>query len=261
MLNEHRNNESSENESGKTDWRIKTIGIIHSPCKEKFAVPRQSGLVPALVSKIEILKPYDRDEAFNALETFSHIWVLSIFHQALREKWQPTVRPPRLGGNQRVGVFASRSPFRPNPIALSIFKLHAIEREAGKLSLIVSGTDLIEATPVIDIKPYVPYADKPSEVLAGYTETAERHRLAVEFSPQARQQCQQIEAERGLELVTLITQLVEQDPRPAYRSGQQPQAGKQASQYGMRLYDYNISFEVVADRATIISILPFKTVN
>jgi len=245
------------NEPSEANWSFKTIGIVHSPCKEKFSVPRQSGLAPALCSKIEILKPYDRDEAFKALETFTHIWVLSIFHLAQREEWQATVRPPRLGGNERVGVFASRSPFRPNPIALSVFRLHGIEREGGKLYMNVSGTDMVEGTPVVDIKPYITYADQPSDVVAGYTETVERHKLTVEFSPQAQQQCQQIEAEAKLDLTTLITQLVEQDPRPGYRA----EKGRLQQSYGMRLYDYNISFEVVDDTAQIISILLDKRMN
>lgn len=231
------------------NWTFNTIGIIHSPCKEKFGVPRQSGLAPELISKIEILKPYDRDEAFHCLETFSHIWVLSVFHLSQREQWQPTVRPPRLGGNERVGVFASRSPFRPNPIALSVYRLHGLERVDGILYINISGTDMVEGTPVIDIKPYIPYADKPDEVDAGYTQTVDKPTLTVEFLPEARQQCQQIEADTGINLQSLIFQLVSLDPRPAYRTDE-----KQRN-YGLALYDYNIRFEVVAGIARIISIL------
>lgn len=240
------------NRLNEKSWCFKTIGYVHSPCKEKFAVPRQSGLAPALFSTIEIIEPYDRDEAFKSLETFSHIWVLSIFHQVQREDWQATVRPPRLGGNDRVGVFASRSPFRPNPIALSVFKLHEIERKSGRLYLNVSGTDLVDGTPVVDIKPYIAYADQPLDVTSGYTETVDKPVLPVEFSADAQQQCQQIESEHQLNLSRLITELVSQDPRPAYRSEMVQQS------YGMRLYDYNIKFEVVNQTARIISILPTK---
>ena len=233
----------------ETNWTFNTIGIIHSPCKEKFAVPRQSGLAPDLFSKIEIIKPYDRDEAFTSLDTFSHIWVLSVFHLAQREQWQPTVRPPRLGGNQRVGVFASRSPFRPNPVALSVFKLHGLERVGGTLYIHISGVDLVDGTPVIDIKPYIAYADNPLDVVAGYTETVDKPTLKVEFSPEATTQCQQIEIDADIDLRALITQLVSLDPRPAYR------ATEEQRRYGLTLYDFNINFEVVGDTARIISIL------
>ena len=232
----------------ETSWSFNAIGIIHSPCKEKFAVPRQSGLAPDLVSKIEILKPYDRDEAFLALESFSHIWVLSVFHLAQRDDWQPTVRPPRLGGNERVGVFASRSPFRPNPIALSVFKLEGLERVNGILYIKVSGTDLVDGTPVIDIKPYIPYADQPEASLGGYTGTVAKPTLEIEFSPAARQQCQQIEAQTDIKLEKLIIQLISLDPRPAYHRNEEQRY------YGLNLYDYNIKFEVVDGVAKIISI-------
>lgn len=238
------------NQSVETNWTFKTIGIIHSPCKEKFAVPRQSGLAPNLYSKIEILTPYDRDEAFTTLESFSHIWVLSIFHLTQRDEWQPTVRPPRLGGNERVGVFASRSPFRPNPVALSVFRLHGLERVDGVLYINVSGTDLVDGTPVIDIKPYIAYADRPSGVVAGYTETVDKPALRVEFSSEAKKQCHQIEAAREINLQSMITQLVGLDPRPAYHTDQERRC------YGLRLDDYNISFNVVDGTARIISILP-----
>jgi tRNA-Thr(GGU) m(6)t(6)A37 methyltransferase TsaA len=231
------------------DWTFKTIGVVHSPCKEKFAAPRQSGLAPELVSSIEILKPYDRDEAFSQLEGFSHIWVLSVFHLAQRDEWQTTVRPPRLGGNERVGVFASRSPFRPNPIGLSVFKLLGLERKQGVLYIDVAGTDLVDGTPVLDIKPYLEYADKPAGVISGYADKVDKHRLDVEFSPEALHQCRQIEKEIQVNMHSLITQLVSLDPRPAYRLND-----KSIQMYGVRLYDYNISFEVVGLCARIISI-------
>jgi tRNA-Thr(GGU) m(6)t(6)A37 methyltransferase TsaA len=237
----------------KSDWTFKTIGIVHSPCKEKFAVPRQSGLVPQLHSTIEILKPFDRDEAFFMLEGFSHIWVLSVFHLAVREDWQTMVRPPRLGGNQRVGVFASRSPFRPNPIGLSVFRLLSIRREQGTLYLHVAGTDLVEGTPVIDIKPYLDYADKPSGVSCGYTMDLHKQELEVKFSPLAREQCQKIESQANINLIDLITQLVSQDPRPAYRADGSQQMTRE---YGVKLYNYNVRFEIIEQQAKIISVLP-----
>jgi tRNA-Thr(GGU) m(6)t(6)A37 methyltransferase TsaA len=230
-------------------WTFNTIGIIHSPCKEKFAVPRQSGLAPELLATIEILKPYDRDEAFISLEGFSHIWVLGIFHQSLREDWQPTVRPPRLGGKEKVGVFASRSPFRPNPVSLSVFKLEGIERCDGKLYINVSGIDLVDETPVIDIKPYVEYADRPSAVISGYTDKVAKPCLSVEFTETALQQCRRYEKQAELDLQQLITRLIALDPRPAYRIDESVQ------QYGLTVYEFNVSFEVQGQHARIISVL------
>ena len=153
-----------------TSYALKSIAFIHSPCREKFAVPRQPGLVPELQAWIEIEAEYARQEAFREIENFSHIWVLTFLHLAKRDAWQATVRPPRLGGNQRIGVFASRSPFRPNPIGLSAFPLLKVERDDKGLRLLVSGCDFVDGTPVIDIKPYVPYADYISEASGGYTE-------------------------------------------------------------------------------------------
>ena len=231
-------------------WTFHTIGLIESPCKEKFGIPRQSGLVPELTARIIIQAPYDCIEAFEQLESFSHIWVLSVFHQVLNTdyKWQPTVRPPRLGGNKRVGVFASRAPYRPNPIALSVYKLNGIEHHRQQLALSVSGCDLVDGTPVLDIKPYVPYADKVDHAQAGYVDEVAKSILNVVFDGPASEACAEIESNGYPGFGLLVERLIAQDPRPAYH------AESQQKVYGIRIYDYNVRFRVIDGQATVMQI-------
>jgi tRNA-Thr(GGU) m(6)t(6)A37 methyltransferase TsaA len=230
-------------------WTFHPIGRVHSPLKEKFGLPRQPGLVPELHGQIEILPPYDREEAFAELSGYSHIWIVSVFHLAAREQWQPTVRPPRLGGNERVGVFASRAPYRPNPIGLSLVALQGIARKQGRLLLSISGCDLVDGTPVLDIKPYLPYSDYVAEARAGYTDAVPRDLLKVSWSAQASEQLAAWLPSYP-DLPQLVQALIAQDPRPAY------QRDAQAHEYGMRLYACNIRFVVKRDEATVLSIDP-----
>lgn len=230
-------------------WTFHAIGRIHSPLKEKFGLPRQSGLVPELNGRIEILPPYDRDEAFKELSGYSHIWVVSVFHLAVREQWQPTVRPPRLGGNERVGVFASRAPYRPNPIGLSLCALHGIERQAGSLYLAIGACDMVDGTPVLDIKPYLPETDNVVGARAGFVDAVPRNALRVDWSAKAQQQLIHLSSVYP-DLQNLVQALIAQDPRPAY------QRDLPGQEYGMRVYDYNIRFAVHARQATVLSIEP-----
>ena len=150
------------------DYTMKVIARIHSDFPEKFGIPRQSGLVPALRAKIVFEPEYRNPDALRGIESFSHLWLIWQFSAAVRDTWSPTVRPPRLGGNERVGVFATRSPFRPNAIGLSCVKLESVQHEDGFGDvLIVSGADLMDGTPIYDIKPYLPYADAHPEALGG----------------------------------------------------------------------------------------------
>src|SRR3954463_4060851 len=139
------------------DFIFPAIGIIHSCFKEKFGIPRQPGLAPLATAQLELLPPYDNRAALEGLETCSHIWLQFVFHANKRDAWKPKVKPPRLGGNKSLGVFATRSPTRPAPIGLSVVKLDGISEADGKLFLNLSGIDLLDGTPVLDIKPYVPY--------------------------------------------------------------------------------------------------------
>ena len=167
------------------EFSMKTIARIHSDFAGKFGVPRQSGLVEALEARVVFEPEYRNPAALRGLEGFSHIWLVWVFDQAVRAEWSPTVRPPRLGGNARLGVFATRSPFRPNPIALSAVTLAGMEetREWGTV-LRVRGADLMAGTPILDIKPYLPYADCRPEAVGGFASAPAGETLAVECLPE-----------------------------------------------------------------------------
>jgi tRNA-Thr(GGU) m(6)t(6)A37 methyltransferase TsaA len=226
------------------------VGIVHSCFRDKFGVPRQPQLAPAAQGRIELLEPYNRSEALRGLEGFSHLWVVFVFHRARGEAWKPTVRPPRLGGNTRIGVFASRSPQRPNPLGLSLVRLDRIEQDRHSLSLHISNLDLIDGTPVLDIKPYLPYADYVPGAAAGYADTAPGPVLQVEFSPEAMRVCAQWRAEYP-QLELLIRQVLQQDPRPAYH-GRQPDPQRL---FGMRLHRFEIKWRVVGSTALVDRVL------
>jgi tRNA-Thr(GGU) m(6)t(6)A37 methyltransferase TsaA len=215
------------------EFNLTPIGIVRSCYKEKFGVPRQPGLVTAAEAFLELSPPYDREEALRGLESFSHAWVLFIFHQALQRQWKPMVRPPRLGGNRRLGVFATRSPFRPNPVGLSAVELGAIERRGGRLRIQLIGADLVDGTPVLDIKPYVPYADSIATARGGYADGAPTTNCEVVFESTAEKALEPLPD--AAKLRELIIQVLRQDPRPAYRDN-----GDEAREYGMHLYDVNV---------------------
>lgn len=153
-------------------FQFAPIGVIRSCFRQKFGIPRQPRLVPAARATLELLPSYAQPEAVRGLEGFSHLWLLFVFHGIPAGHWQPTVRPPRLGGNQRMGVFATRSSFRPNPIGLSAVALERIEISAGRVVLHLAGVDVLDGTPVLDIKPYVPYADSIPEAVGGFANEA-----------------------------------------------------------------------------------------
>ena len=188
---------------------MKTIAYVRNDFSSKFGVPRQPGLVPEVVSTIVFEPEYRVAEALRGLEEYSHLWLLWLFSETRREGWSPTVRPPRLGGNTRVGVFATRSPFRPNPIGLSCVKLEGVEWEgADAPALLVSGADLVDGTPIYDVKPYIPYADAYPEAAQGFTSTNQDYELEVEF-PQRL--LEQIPAALRPGLIGALAQ----DPRPS----------------------------------------------
>lgn len=216
---------------------INTIALIHSPYKEKFAVPRQPGLVPSAKAELEILPPYDDINAFSGLEEFSHLWLVFIFHKNNQQaNWKPTVRPPRLGGNKRLGVFATRSPSRPNPIGLSLVEYHGIKKRDGKIFLQLSNIDLVDGTPIIDIKPYLPYADAKPDALAGFAQQSPEHLMQIEFSAEALATIKQVKNNYP-ELQQLIIEVLQQDPRPAYKKGKTDN-----KTYAVHLSDFNISW-------------------
>lgn len=190
---------------------MEIIATIRSDFPTKFGIPRQSGLVEELRATVVFEPEYRSPDALRGLEDFSHLWLIWQFSEAVRDKWSPTVRPPRLGGNTRMGVFATRSPFRPNPIGLSCVRLEGIRREPELGHVLeVSGADLMDGTPILDIKPYIPYADYHPDAAAGFTAQTQTHRLRVECPPELWETVPAAERD-GLRGV------LENDPRPSYQ--------------------------------------------
>ncbi|MCC2618187.1 tRNA (N6-threonylcarbamoyladenosine(37)-N6)-methyltransferase TrmO [Aestuariibacter halophilus] len=226
---------------------LQPIATIHTPYTEKFAVPRQPGLAAAATGDIVFSDDIDVEACCRGIEGFSHLWLVFLFHQTAAQGWQPLVRPPRLGGNQKVGVFASRSTFRPNPIGMSVVRNLGLATVNQQTVLRVGGMDLVDGTPLLDIKPYVPYADSVPDAIGGYAQSSPPM-LAVSYSPEAEQQLSS-HRQRYPDLPALLGDVLGQDPRPAYRQGQQDERV-----YGVSLYDLNIRFCVTEQGIQVIAI-------
>ena len=224
--------------------KIQPIGIVHSCFTEKFGIPRQPGLVPDATGTIEI---YDwvSSDSLTGLEQFSHLWIFFQFHQAVERGWKPRIRPPRLGGNRKIGVLGSRSPQRPNFMGQSAVTITKVD-QARKL-IQISGLDILNQTPVIDIKPYIPYTDSIPQASEGYAPKP-IHALQVIFSTDCQQICTTDQQQHGRNLQQLIKEILQQDPRPAYH--------KDNRTYGMQLWDLNIRFTCMNNTITVDHIQP-----
>ena len=220
---------------------MKPIATIRTDFPSKFGIPRQSGLVPALLGEVVFLPEYRNPDALRGIEDYSHLWLLWEFSQAKREGWSPTVRPPRLGGNRRMGVFATRSPFRPNPIGLSCVALRGVrwQDERGPV-LLVAGADLLDGTPIFDIKPYLPYADSHPEALPGYTAETVEHQLSVAFPQEL---LRQVPADKRQALMGVLAC----DPRPGYED-------KPQEIYGLAFAGLDIGFTVANGALTVVRV-------
>lgn len=221
-----------------TEFQFAQIGVIRSPYKEKFAVPRQPGLVKDGGGELRLLAPYNQADAVRGLEAFSHLWLLFVFHQTMEGGWRPTVRPPRLGGNARMGVFATRSTFRPNPIGMSLVELKGIHCQKDEVILQLGSLDLVDGTPIVDIKPYLPFAEAVTDARAGYAQQAPQAEMNVTFTPEVQLQLAGLEG-RYPHIARFICQVLAQDPRPAYRKGED--VGKT---YAVLLLDFNVRWRV-----------------
>ncbi len=225
------------------DHTVHVIARLHSDFSTKFGIPRQSGLVDALRSTVIFEPEFRSSEAVRGLEGFSHIWLLWQFSRAVRDGWSPTVRPPRLGGNRRLGVFATRSPFRPNPIGLSAVRLVGVELGGGDGPLLhVAGADLMDGTPIYDIKPYIPYADAHPEATGGFTDAVPRRTLAVDCPPPL---LEAVPAEKRGALLGVLAE----DPRPSYQNDPR-------RVYGMSFAGVDVRFTVEGDRLTVREVVP-----
>ena len=221
--------------------QLKIIARIRSDFSEKFGIPRQSGLVEELKATIVFEPEFRNPDALRGLEGFSHLWLIWQFSKAVREDWSPTVRPPRLGGNERLGVFATRSPFRPNPIGLSCVRLDRVELhpELGPV-IHVAGADLMDGTPIYDIKPYLPYADCKPDALGGFASLPKEATLEVDCPEKL---LTRVPADRRAALLAVLAQ----DPRPSYQNDPE-------RVYGMAFAGFNIRFTVAKDVLTVQAI-------
>lgn len=224
------------------DVNIQIIARMHSDFPTKFGIPRQSGLVEELESTIVFEPEFRNDDTLRGIEGYSHLWIIWQFSQAVRQEWSPTVRPPRLGGNTRMGVFATRSPFRPNNLGLSCVKLIGVERtESNGTVLHVAGADLMDGTPIFDIKPYIPYSDSFPDAAGGFTDTAEDFLLQVDFPqhllnllPESKQQA--------------AIGVLSHDPRPSYQR-------KPGRVYGLNFAGFDIRFTVEEKTLTVCEVV------
>lgn len=220
------------------NFTFPAIGIVRSCFKEKFGIPRQPGLAPLSTATIELLPPYDDMNALDGLEGSSHLWVQFVFHannihNNSHNEWKPKVKPPRLGGNKTLGVFATRSPTRPAPIGLSVVKLERIESRDGKILIHLSGIDLLEGTPVLDIKPYIPYVDAIADAHNDFA-PAPPELITVTIPDPLLVFCTNYQDSTGTPLAELIQQVLQQDPRPQY------QVPEPERIYGMKLLDLDV---------------------
>jgi tRNA-Thr(GGU) m(6)t(6)A37 methyltransferase TsaA len=226
---------------------IQPIGKIHTPYKEKFAIPRQPGLAKSAEGTITFFEGFNDPNYLRGIEQFSHLWLLFHFHQTADKGHSPLVRPPRLGGNQKLGVFATRSTFRPNGIGMSVVEFGAVSYQNNQLILTVKGMDLLDGTPIVDIKPYVPYADSIPQASGGMAQHSPEL-MAVTFTEQALGQLKKLE-QRYPALDSLIRDVLSQDPRPAYHK--ETHSDKT---YGMTLYDLNIQWQVINQQNEVLAI-------
>ena len=228
------------------DVNIQVIARMHSDFATKFGIPRQSGLVEELKSTIVFEPEFRNPDALRGIEDFSHLWIIWQFSEAVRQGWSPTVRPPRLGGNTRMGVFATRSPFRPNNLGLSSVKLLGVEyTEKYGTVLHVGGADLMDGTPIFDIKPYIPYGDCHPEATGGFTDGILYERLSVDF-PEALLDA--IPPDKRQALIEVLAQ----DPRPGYRHGEA------SRRYGVAFAGFDVRFRIAENCLTVLELLPLE---
>lgn len=230
------------------DITMSPIAHMRSDFPTKFGIPRQSGLASSLRSTIVFTPEYRNPDALRGLDGYSHIWIIWQFSEAVQNGWSPTVRPPRLGGNTRMGVFATRSPFRPNAIGLSCVELIDIETTPDNGTVIhVAGADLMDGTPILDIKPYIPYSDCFPDALGGFTSTAEDFLLEVDFPAQLL--CLLPESKRQAAI-----EVLSHDPRPSYQRAPD-------RVYGLRFSEFDIRFTVDGNQLTVKEVLKFGDIQ
>ncbi|WP_157447201.1 tRNA (N6-threonylcarbamoyladenosine(37)-N6)-methyltransferase TrmO [Catenovulum agarivorans] len=228
---------------------MQIIGHVSSPYKEKFSIPRQPNLVQHAKGYIEFLPDFSDIDMLCGIEAYSHLWLVFIFHQTAEQGWKAKVRPQRLGGNKKMGVLATRSTFRPNPIGLSCVAFDKVEKlKNGKVRLHIEGLDLVDGTPIVDIKPYVPYADVISQATSAFAAEAPVSKMNVEFAEALTDKlviCEQ----KYSNFKQFVIQVLAQDPRPVYKQGKADN-----KMYGVKLVYWNLQFKIEGDKCMVYSI-------
>jgi tRNA-Thr(GGU) m(6)t(6)A37 methyltransferase TsaA len=232
--------------------QLNAVAICRTPYKQKFGIPRQPGLVNA-VGYIEFEPAFNHIDAVRGIEQYSHLWLLFCFHENLAQGWKTTVRPPRLGGNEKLGVFATRSTFRPNGIGQSVVKLHGVIQRKGKVCLVISGMDLLDGTPIVDIKPYIPFSDAILDAKGGIAQEAPIL-IPLTYTSLATEQINHYsQQEQYQDLAALIEGVLSQDPRPAYKK-----AKNDPKLYQVALYDLDIFWHITAQGIEVLELKPTK---
>jgi tRNA-Thr(GGU) m(6)t(6)A37 methyltransferase TsaA len=225
---------------------MQPIATLHSPFVDKFGLPRQPGLISACEAYIELLPPFNSMDYVRGLEAFSHIWLIFQFHQHKDKPHKALVRPPRLGGNDKVGVFSTRASYRPNNLGMSVVKLHRIEVQGSRILLFIACPDLIHGTPILDIKPYIAYSDCVTISVDSFADKAPEETLSIRFSDRATSQLALLaDKPYGDHIEMLIRETLRFDPRPAYKPD------KDEKEYAIRLYDLDIKWRVIQGEALV----------
>ncbi|OBT06535.1 tRNA-Thr(GGU) m(6)t(6)A37 methyltransferase TsaA [Vibrio sp. UCD-FRSSP16_10] len=232
---------------------ISPIGTIHTPYKEKFAIPRQPNLAPTVTTELHLIGDANNEACVRELKQFSHVWLLFLFDKNIDAGWKPTVRPPRLGGNERIGVFASRATFRPNAIGMSAVQLLDVQQKNNQVILKLGNVDLVDGTPIIDIKPYIPYADSIPDAIGGYAD-APPTAVTVVFSKLA-ESVLQAHPEYQYRQQALI-EILAQDPRPAYKKNK-----PDSKVYTVSLFEWDVQFSAKDNSITVLNIAPLAQSN
>lgn len=230
-------------------WPMDVIGHVSSPYKEKFSIPRQANLVRHAKGYIEFSAQFNDLDMLDGLEGYSHLWLVFIFHHTAQQGWKAKVRPQRLGGNKKMGVFATRSTFRPNPIGLSCVEFKKVEKlNNGALRLYIQGLDLVDGTPIIDIKPYVPYADSVATAQSQFAAQAPKTSLVVEFAQYLSDKLKQCNQEYE-NFSEFVAEVLAQDPRPVYKQNKQDD-----KTYGVKLAKWDLQFNIIGNRCIVTDI-------
>ncbi|WP_372845613.1 tRNA (N6-threonylcarbamoyladenosine(37)-N6)-methyltransferase TrmO [Pontiella sp.] len=225
-------------------FEFSAIGQMRSCYTDKFGIPRQPGLVKSATATLELLPPYNQPEALRGIEEFSHLWIVFVFHRSARDQWKATVRPPRLGGNERVGVFASRSNFRPNPIGLSVVELLKVEGT----QLLLGGGDFLDGTPVLDIKPYLPYSDSLPDARGAFANAAPAPVNTVGFAAGIEARIAQLESAKRPALRQLIADMLSYNPRPAYRTDDPGRV------FGTTVFGLDVKWTQSGNHVTVVAV-------